>query len=131
MAATDKLYDAFGELIYVLAMSDGVIEPVELAVIEKKLAEHEWGQAIKWSFDYEVKQNRSLEELYKKVIIYCERHGPDSEYAFLIEVLEEVAHANAEFHASERKVLDSFVSDLTKKFKADIERINKRSNSLD
>lgn len=128
MSSTDKLYDAFGELIYVLAMSDGIIQPAERAVIERKLAEHQWGQEIKWSFDYEEKQNRSLDELYQKVIISCERHGPDPEYRFLIEVLEEIAEVNLGIQASEKEVMDTFVQDLTLKFREDIERINKSKN---
>ena len=124
MRNTDKLYEAFGELIYVVAMADGEIQPEELQVIEKRLAAHPWGEDIKWSFDYEVKKNRDLDDLYKKVVYYCEEHGPDEEYAFLMEVLEEGAAAHAGTSETEQAVSDNFVKDLTEKFKADLERIN-------
>jgi len=124
MQNTEKLYEAFGELIYVIAMADGEVQKEELEVIEKRLAAHPWGKDIKWSFDYEVKKGRSIEELYKKVITYCEMHGPEKEYAFLLEVINEVAESHAGTDADEQKVMDSFVSDLTKRFKADIDRIN-------
>ena len=75
MKNTEKLIEAFGELIYVVAMADGAIQKQELRVIETKLSSHKWGADIKWSFDYEVKKNASVEELYKKVISYCEMHG--------------------------------------------------------
>ena len=124
MKDTDKLIEAFGELIYVVAMADGSIQKDELAVIEQKLATHKWGEDIKWSFDYEVKKKNSIEDLYKKVITYCEMHGPDSEYQFLMEVVEDVAKASDGIDKSEKAVMDDFVTDLTNKFKKDIERIN-------
>jgi len=127
MKDTDKLYEAFGELIYVVAMADGEIQPEELQVIEKRLATHPWGEDIKWSFDYEVKKGRDLEDLYKKVVYYCEEHGPEEEYAFLMEVLEEVAAAHAGISDVEQGVSDNFVEGLTEKFKADLERINRQS----
>jgi len=124
MKNTAKLIEALGELIYVVAMADGSIQKEEIDVIEKKLADHKWGEDIKWSFDYEVKNDNSIEDLYKKVISYCEMHGPDPEYNFLLEVVEEVAKASNGVDADEQKVMDSFVHDLTEKFRADIDRIN-------
>ena len=124
MKNTEKLIEAFGELIYVVAMADGSIQKEELEVIENKLANHKWDVDIKWSFDYEVKKNGSIEELYKKVISYCEMHGPDPEYQFLLEVIEEVAEANKGIEKDEKKIMDGFVNDLTEKFRSDISRIN-------
>ncbi|MEO1437294.1 MAG: TerB family tellurite resistance protein [Bacteroidota bacterium] len=124
MKTTEKLIDAFGEFIYVVAMADGQLQEAELATIREKLAGHKWGESIQWSFDYEVKKRPAIEDLYKKVISYCEVHGPDPEYQFLIEVAEAVANADNRVDASEQAVIDSFSADLIKAFKADIERIN-------
>lgn len=124
MKLQEKLYDAFGELIYVVAMSDGKIQPEELEVIEKKLATHPWGESIKWSFNYEVKKEQPIDELYRNVISYCEMHGPDEEYTFLLEVINDLAVASSGMQAEEQAVIDSFAYELTTKFKADIDRIN-------
>jgi len=121
---TDKLIEAFGELIYVVAMADGEIQQSELEVIKQKLSNHKWGEDIKWSFDYEVKKGRSIEDLYKKVINYCEAHGPAAEYEFLLETIEEVANASNGIDADESAIINNFVKDLTDKFRADIDRIN-------
>lgn len=121
---TDKLIEAFGEMIYVVAKADGKIQESELKVIEQKLANHKWGEDIKWSFDYEVKRDRSIEDLYKKVINYCEVHGPDAEYEFLMEMVEAVAKASDGVDKAEKDFMDDFVKDLTDKFRADIDRIN-------
>lgn len=124
MKNTEKLIEAFGEMIYVVAMTDGTIQKEELEVIENKLAAHKWGEDIKWSFDYEVKKKNSIEDLYKKVITYCEMHGPDAEYQFLLNVIEGVAAASNGIDRDEKEVMDGFVNELTEKFRADIERIN-------
>jgi hypothetical protein len=60
MKSTEKLIDTFGELIYVLAMSDGAIQEEELVVLKNKLKSHKWGEGIQWSFDYEVEKNNSI-----------------------------------------------------------------------
>lgn len=124
MKNTDKLIEAFGELAYVVAMADGKIQEEEIKALEAKLADHKWGQDIKWSFDYEVKKNNDPEELYKKVISYCEMHGPDPEYQFLMELLEDIAQASSGVDADEQQVMSDFVQELTDRFKNDIERIN-------
>ncbi|MFK7807275.1 MAG: TerB family tellurite resistance protein [Saprospiraceae bacterium] len=123
MKNTEKLYESFGELLYVMAMADGGIQASELAVITEQLARHPWGEDIQWSFNYEVKKQRDLELLYDRVISYCEDHGPDKEYDFLIKLLDDVAAANEGVEEEEQAVVDGFVNDLTKKFKEDIDRI--------
>ncbi|MEM6800046.1 MAG: TerB family tellurite resistance protein [Bacteroidota bacterium] len=123
MASKVKLYDVFGELLYVLAMADGVIQEEEVEVLENMLAEHPWGKEIKWSFDYEVKQGSSIEELYKKVILFCQDYGPDPEYQAMLDVMEKMAAASAGIDRSEKTVIDSFSKGLTERFKRDIEKL--------
>ncbi len=124
MKNTEKLYESFGELLYVVAMADGEIQASELAVITSKLVDHPWGADIQWSFNYEVKKQRDLDMLYDRVISYCEDHGPEKEYVFMIELMEDVAAASGESaDADEREKMDGFVNDLTEKFKNDIDRI--------
>ncbi len=126
MKNTHKLFEAFGELLYVVAMADGVIQKEELAVIEERLSNHKWGKDIKWSFDYEVSKENSLEFLYKKVVAYCEDHGPDEEYDFLVELLNEVAKSSNGIEKEEKEKIEGFVNDLTQKFREDLDRINKQ-----
>jgi len=83
----EKLFEAFGELLYVMAMADGMIQESERRVIQNRLKGHKWAKDIQWSFDYEVKKENNLDDLYKKVVFYCEEHGPDEEYAFFVEML--------------------------------------------
>ncbi len=123
MKNTEKLYESFGELLYVVAMADGEIQASELAVITSRLVDHPWGADIQWSFNYEVKKERDLDMLYDRVISYCEDHGPEKEYAFMIELMDEVAAVSGGIDASEQERMDGFVNELTEKFKKDLDRI--------
>ncbi len=128
MKNKEDLYSAFGELIYVLAMADGVIQDEELKVIEKRLAGHPWGKQIKWSFDYEVEHRGDVENLFEKVIAKCEEQGPDREYAFLIDLLEEVAEASDGIDKHEATVINK-VKEISLRFRSEIDRINARETS--
>lgn len=124
MSNTDRLYEAFGELLYVVAMADGQVQAEEKAALAKKLSGHPWGANIQWSFDYELRKDNDIEDLYQKVIDNCERFGPSEAYTFLIELMEEVAQASSGVDENEQKVMDSFVHELTERFRKDIDRIN-------
>jgi hypothetical protein len=52
------LYDAFGELIFLVAMADSLIQPEETAALDKILANHPW-----------TSKNNDPEDIYKKVIM--------------------------------------------------------------
>jgi uncharacterized tellurite resistance protein B-like protein len=116
MTKTEKLHETLGELIYVMAMADGKIQPEEQEVIENKLKNHPWAANINWSFNYEKKKQNSIEDLYKKVVNYCEIHGPDKEYQFFIELITEIAEASSGIDENERRIINSFSKDLMDKF---------------
>jgi len=119
----EKLYDAFGELLYVVAMADGLIQDEEITALERVLADHPWAADIKWSFEYERKKGNAVEDVYDKVIDYCKYNGPHPEYQKMVEVMEAVANASAGVDAEEQAVMDGFVKTLVDKFKTDIENI--------
>ena len=64
----ERLYDAFGELIYALAMVDGLIQPSEIEALAKILKGHPWASQIKWSFNYEVKKGIDINDIYEKAL---------------------------------------------------------------
>ena len=117
------LYDAFGELIFLVAMADGVIQPEETAALDKILANHPWAAEIKWSFNCEASKNNDLEDIYKKVIMACHDNGPDPEFQFMQEVMEAVAAASAGVDEKEDAKIKGFIQDLTARFRADIEKM--------
>lgn len=119
----EKLYEAFGELLYVVAMADGLIQDEEVSALETVLAAHPWAADIKWSFNYERKKERAVEEVYAKVLDYCTYAGPSPEYQNMIEVMEAMAKASNGVDANEKEVMDTFSYTLIQKFKSDIEGI--------
>ena len=68
MISEHRLYSTFGELLYLVAMSDGVVTENEVNKLDEILKEHPASENIKWSFNYELNSNNSIEYLYKKII---------------------------------------------------------------
>lgn len=126
MTDRDRLFDAFGELLYVVAKVDGKIQPAELKKIEEILKGHPWAKEIQWSFNYEMEHDTPIEGLYEKVLIAFERYGPTPDYTKFIEAMEQVAAASAGIDNAEKAVIDSLPRDLTNRFRQDLERINRR-----
>ena len=121
MTEKEKLYETLGELLFVVAKADGVIQVEEKEALDQLLANHSSGKEIKWSFNYEVNKNNSIEETYKKVIDFCKHYGPAPEYNEFISAMKTIAHASNGIDASESKVINSFSNDLIERFKKDLE----------
>lgn len=126
MVSRDRLYQTFGELLYVVAMSDGVIQKEEVETLEEILKAHPKGAAIKWSFDYESENQNDIEVLYKKVIEVFSDNGPDQEYDFMMYALAKIADASEGMDTKEEKVITNFSKDLLERFKKDIEKIKEK-----
>ena len=117
------MYDAFGELVYAVALADGYIQPEETEALERLLKDHEWAKEIKWSFDYEVKARHSVEDVYQKAINTFEKVGPHPEYAFMLEVLDKVATASHGVDRMEDAIIKRVSVDLKERFTRDLERM--------
>ncbi|GAA4275116.1 TerB family tellurite resistance protein [Aquimarina gracilis] len=126
MVSRERLYRTFGELLYVLAMSDGVIQKEEVETLEEILQGHPKGKEIKWSFDYESTNQNDIETLYKKVIEVFSDNGPDHEYDFMIYALTKIADASKGVNAEEQKLITNFSNDLLERFVKDIEKIKEK-----
>jgi len=116
MHANSELYDAFGELIYVIAMADGEIQQEERATLEHILQSHSWSKEILWSFNYEQSKHNDVEDTYQKVLQKCFEIGPNPEYEFMIEVLEAVAKSSLVLDEQEKAVIERFKKDLLTEF---------------
>ncbi|RZS99137.1 TerB family tellurite resistance protein [Aquimarina brevivitae] len=126
MASEDRVYQSFGELLYVIAMSDGVIQKEELEKLDEILKGHPKAKEIQWSFLYEQDKNNDIELLYRKVIEVFADHGPNEEYEFMIFALEKLAEASDGVSADEQKRITSFSKDLLVRFQNDIDNIQQK-----
>lgn len=120
----EKLYEAFGELLYVIAMADGFIDDKEISALERVLADNPWAADIKWSFDYERKKQNSPEAAYQKVLDYCQHIGPKAAYKDMLEVMYAIAKASEGVSEAEQKIMDNFSHTLTERFKKDLENLD-------
>lgn len=116
---SEKLFEAFGELLYAIASIDGKINAEEKKLIENELAKYEWGSEISWSFDYETSHDRSLEEAYERALDTFSEYGPFKEYDNFFKILSEVVDNSNKISNKERKVLEKFRSQLLNRFMDD------------
>jgi tellurite resistance protein len=124
MVSKEKLYEAFGELLYAVAIADGEVQPEEVTALQNTLKTHAWAADIQWSFNYEQQKAHSVKHAYDKALDIFKEHGPDKEYAFFVEVLKLVANSHkGKAEASEQKIIDEFVTELTAQFTKDIDAI--------
>ena len=126
MVSKHRLYQTFGELLYVVAMSDGVIQKEEVETLDEILKAHPKSKEIQWSFFYEQGQNNDIELLYKNVIEVFTDHGPDEEYDFIVFALEKLAEASDGISKEEDKIIKNFSKELLARFKSDIENIQQK-----
>ncbi|KXX72634.1 TerB family tellurite resistance protein [Flammeovirga sp. SJP92] len=121
MSDKEKLYEILGELLFVVAKADGVIQVEEKEVLESYFKDHPYGEDIRWSFNYEAKRNTPVDDVYNKVIDYCKHYGPTNEYQEFIKAMEVVAEAADGIDENETAVMQSFSQDLLTRFKNDID----------
>ena len=118
----EKVYEAFGELLYAVSLSDGELQEAEEQRLKEVLSGHEWEEDILWSFNYEKGRHRSVKDAYARALDVFAEYGPYKEYNKFFDVLEKVAEASAGIDEAERALIDSFKDELLERFKND-ERI--------
>ncbi len=120
MVTREKLYEAFGELIYAVAKADGIVQGEEIAALEYILRNHSWAKDIVWSFHYENQKDNTVEYVYNKALDIFKEHGPSNEYEHLLSILQAVAEASQGTSATEKGIINLFQQDLINKFKNDL-----------
>jgi len=120
MKDKEKLFETLGELLYAVALADGVIQPSETARLREIVEHHPWGKQIQWSFDYEYRKRHTFDEVYKKAISYCHSYGPAPEYDEFVELIALVADASEGIDRHEELVISNFSKHLVERFKEDL-----------
>lgn len=120
MTSLEKLYETLGELLYAIAMADGVIQSEERRALEDLLQRHTWASSINWSFNYEEQRGADVQEVYNKVINYCHKYGPTPVYEEFIDAMQFVAKSANGVEESEEAMISSFSKDLIARFRRDL-----------
>jgi uncharacterized tellurite resistance protein B-like protein len=118
----ERVYEAFGELVYAVAKADGSVQPEEDSTLKEILKKYSWGEQVAWSFEYEKNKNRSIVEAYNRSLDVFAEYGPFREYNNFFEVLEKVAAASGGIDENERSLIQRFKTDLINRLMND-ERI--------
>jgi uncharacterized tellurite resistance protein B-like protein len=126
MTKTERLYEVFGELLYAIAMADGLIQEEEITALEEIVENNPWSTSMQWSFNYEKNKAHDVEAVYKKVINYCHQHGPSPHYIEFISAMEKIAAAADGIDAKETEMIQSFSADLTARFQQDLDKKSRR-----
>ncbi len=116
MVSKARLLDAYGELIYSVAIADGMIQPEEVEKLKSMLKDHPWAKDIQWSFDYEQKHHNAIRDTYLKALGTFKEHGPFEDYYYLVEILEKIAGASGGIQKNEKTVINSFQTSLREHF---------------
>ena len=116
MVSKSRLLDAFGELIYSVAISDGIVQAEEIEILKNLLKGHPWAKEIQWSFDYELKKKHSLKDSYEKALETLKENGPHEEYAYLVDVIEKIAASSEGINRTEGRVITNFQQSLRSHF---------------
>ncbi len=125
MTDTEKLYETMGELLYVLAKADGVIQEEEVNKLNELLEGHQWAKDVKWSFDYETAKENQVEDVYQKVLTACHSLGPSPIYEEFISSMNVIANADNKVDENESEIIHSFSHDLIDRFKKDLSTIKR------
>ena len=125
MKEIEKLYEVLGELLYTVAIADGIIQDEEISSLNKLLENHAWASEIKWSFNYEASKKTPVDAAYNKVINFCQGYGPSAVYPEFIKSMRAIANAARGIDENEYKVIDSFSNDLIERFQKDLDKLSK------
>ncbi|MEM1136762.1 MAG: hypothetical protein AAGI07_13070 [Bacteroidota bacterium] len=117
MANEEKVYEAFGELLYAIARSEGKVKQATEEHVEMMLKKYTWGNEAIWSFKYEKKRKNSFEETYDHAISTFIEYGPFEEYKTFFELLDEIhQQKNSIFGERGKKILSNFKKKLQRAF---------------
>jgi hypothetical protein len=113
----EKVYDAFAELIYTVVMADGLVKEPEKSAIENIVKDHPIAQNIQRYFDSNM-TNNSVAQSFLHALEVCRENGQDSEYPFLIRIVEEISKVSEGLNGDDDGLLTEFVSNFKRKFAA-------------
>jgi len=117
MANKEKVFEAFGELLYAVARAEGKVRKDTSEQLEALLEKYTWASDAIWSFKYEKKRKNTFEETYEHAIDTFVAQGPMAEYETFFELLDELSEESHQLLGSRgKKILINFKRRLNRKF---------------
>ena len=96
MTKKERLFDAFGELLYAVLHSDQNIEDrnTYLDIVDQINRKYRITKYIDWNTNYERRNAHSLENAYMRALMACRDNGPDPDYIDLFDLLKYTTSLN-------------------------------------
>lgn len=117
MANKEKVFEAFGELLYAVARAEGKVRKDTAEQVESLLEKYTWASDAIWSFKYEKDRKNTFEETYEHAIDTFVAHGPMAEYETFFELLDELSEESHPLLGNRgKKILVNFKRKLNRKF---------------
>ncbi|MBT28076.1 MAG: hypothetical protein CMO01_00335 [Thalassobius sp.] len=117
MASKEQVYEAFGELLYAVARSEGKVKQKTIEHLETLLQKYSWGEAATWSLKYEKEHKKTFDETYDRAIDIFVEYGPFEEYENFFNLIEEINEEEPSFIGSHgKKILINFKKKLHRAF---------------
>ncbi|WP_020530243.1 hypothetical protein [Flexithrix dorotheae] len=126
MINKEKIYEAFGELIFAILRIDGTINPSQKNKVELILKKFENGDQIFWSFNYENNHKKNWEEIENNTLDLFLEFGPSKDYQTFFEIFEAMEIEKLDLIGSKgKKMITRFKNKLKLKFSENQEIILK------
>ncbi len=117
MANKEKVYEAFGELLYAVARAEGKVKKDTVEQLEKLLEKYSWANDAIWSFKYEKNRKNTFEEAYDHALDVFTENGPMAEYETFFELLDELSEeSHPLLGVRGKRVLTNFKRKLHRNF---------------
>jgi hypothetical protein len=117
MANKEKVFEAFGELLYAVARAEGKVRKDTAEQVAQLLDKYTWASDAIWSFKYEKDHKTTFEETYDQALDTFVEHGPMEEYKNFFELLDELSDdAHPLLGNRGKKILINFKRKLNRKF---------------
>ena len=110
MNSKEELYDSFAELLFSIAMADGEIDEEETQELNRLIGNHPLRSRIdNLMKEHDEDSELSIVKSYKSTLSLCKQLGTDSEYAFLIKVLEDFSKVSKSEEDDEEEDLNEVI----------------------
>ena len=118
MTKKDRLFDAFGELLYAILHADQNIKDKNtyLDITDQIARKYRITKHIDWNIDYQRRNAHSLENSYMRALMACRDNGPDPDYIDLFDLLKYTTDLNKNLTAENKEFVGGFQNALKEIF---------------
>ncbi|MGB1205882.1 MAG: hypothetical protein ACPG5B_09560 [Chitinophagales bacterium] len=118
MTKKERLFDAFGELLYAIIHTNQNIKDKNtyLDITDKIARKYRITRHIDWTVNYERRNAHSIDNAYMRALMACRDNGPDPDYIDLFDLLQYTTNLNKNLTEKDIDLISGFESALKEIF---------------